>query len=85
MIELMYTETPLKNIIDAENIEFTLKNITKGNKRDSKDSYNFEKRLNVANEIHETEKNYLQKLIQIRVFFIEPMILSKIFTQKILI
>jgi hypothetical protein len=82
MIELMYTETPLKNIIDAENIEFTLKNITKGNKRDSKDSYNFEKRLNVANEIHETEKNYLQKLIQIRVFFIEPMILSKIFTQK---
>jgi len=29
----MYTETPLKNIIDAENIEFTLKNITKGNKR----------------------------------------------------
>jgi len=82
LIELMYTESPIKNVIDIENVKFILKNINKGNKRDIKDSYNFEKRLNVANEIHETEKNYLQKLIQIKVFFIEPMTESKIFSEE---
>lgn len=29
----MYTESPIKNIADVENIEFILKNINKGNKR----------------------------------------------------
>jgi len=29
----MYTESPIKNVIDIENVKFILKNINKGNKK----------------------------------------------------
>ncbi|KAL6611004.1 hypothetical protein U3516DRAFT_799224 [Neocallimastix sp. 'constans'] len=81
-IELMYTESPLKSIVDSESINFILKSINTKSGRDNKHSYNFGKRLNIANEIYENEKNYLKKLIQIRSFFIEPMTSSNLFIPK---
>ncbi|ORY38507.1 hypothetical protein LY90DRAFT_623840 [Neocallimastix californiae] len=81
LIELEDSESPLKTITNITNTKFILKYINYNNEKEP-DNSNSEKLKRIEYEIYDTEKNYIEKLIQLKIFFIEPIRQYQIFQEK---